>query len=73
MVAPNLEQQAVIEAAEAVVGMGRVNTYSDAGDGEDPCPAAREKEVDFESNDCDWRVRLPYVHPCYFRWAAKNC
>ena len=73
VVAPNPQQQAVIEAAEVVVGMGRVNTYSDAGDGEDPCLAAGETEVDIESNQCDFRIRLPYVHPCYFRWAAKNC
>lgn len=72
LTAPNPQQQAVVEAAEAVVGMGRVNTYSDAGDGEDPCPAAEEKQLGLASNECSYKIHLPHVHPCYFRWAARN-
>ncbi|KAK3245503.1 hypothetical protein CYMTET_44931 [Cymbomonas tetramitiformis] len=43
---PSAEQLRVLEAADFAVGMGRVNTWTDAGDGEDPCPAQEDPRLD---------------------------
>ena len=69
---PSPEQQAVLDATTTLVGMGRVNQWTDAGDGEDPCLAAEDEKLDSVSEDCDYKIHLPYLHPVYFNWSARN-
>ncbi len=45
-----------------------MNTFSDAGDGEVPCRAAKEREKAKPERDSgDYQWHLPYLHPVYFK------
>jgi len=63
------EQSDFHDAIDKMIGMGRVNQFSDAGDGEEPCKAAKDKTkaTICTSDDCPWETQLPYLHPIYFR------
>jgi hypothetical protein len=63
---PTASQLCVLEAAEVVVGMGRVNEWSDAGDGATACAARDDPRVDEMSSRCDYRLDIPSIQPFYF-------
>ncbi len=76
-VLPSEAQRAALEASASLVGMGRVNEFSDAGDGAVPCTAALDADVgrrqdDYVSRECHYTACIPYVQPFYFNWAAAS-
>lgn len=64
---PSPQQLAVLDACSTLVGMGRVNTFSDAGDGEPPCMASSYTQVNLIEEKCDMDSDLPYIQPMFFR------
>lgn len=69
---PSNTQQTVLNAARDLIRMGRVNTFSDAGDGAPPCeaqkdiPARPTRALDEgDMNNCT-------MHPYYFDFPAAN-
>ena len=41
---PRFYAAAIFSGMEALIGMGRVNEYADAGDGEEPCEARQDQK-----------------------------
>lgn len=68
---PSASQQALIDCVHSCIGMGRVNQFSDAGDGEELCEAAREKQAGLPARSqglgFSGFVVLPYLQPHFFR------
>ena len=68
---PTEAQLAALDASAALVGMGRVNEFSDAGDGAPPCATASDQDEgrrqhDYVSHSFHYTARIPYVQPMYF-------
>jgi hypothetical protein len=66
-VQPTAGQLHALEAAQAVVGMGRANEWGGAGDGAGACAARKDPRVEEISVHCDYRLSIPSViQPFYF-------
>jgi hypothetical protein len=52
--------------------MGRVNEWTDAGDGADQCAAKLDEELDTLTWEGGYNNNLPYLQPAYFDWDAPN-
>jgi len=66
-------QQTVLSTVQELVGMGRVNTWTDAGDEKDPCRARQDtalEEVEDYSNPHHYSSG--FVHPFYFDFPVRN-
>ena len=70
-VLPTKAQQSVFESLEELVGMGRVNTWTDAGDGQPSCRAAEDEPLD-KVNDESSSFLQCTNHPLYFDFLARN-
>jgi hypothetical protein len=66
------QQECVLGICAQLIGMGKVNEFTDAGDGEEPCEAALDKKDGMEKHRglggfVYSPMSLPYVQPIYFR------
>ena len=66
------EQSDILSVCDKELGMGRVNTWSDAGDGEPEC--ALRTDVNNAKDKISFRdstYALPYLQPTYLRWKRE--
>lgn len=74
---PSATQATLLSCVNKSIGMGRVNQFSDAGDGEEPCAAAKDKEKGKRPREKGLgsysHVPLPYLQPIYFRADWEGC
>jgi len=69
---PTEVQQCVLSATEDLVGMGRVNTWTDAGDGAASCLAAEDLKLETVMDDSFAMYTSGFTHPFYFDFPARN-
>ena len=70
---PTTVQDMVLKAAKNLVGMGKVNTWTDAGDGEPPCRAKQDTELEcIMDRPEDHFYISSFLHPLYFDFPARN-
>jgi len=68
---PTQTQQDVLTTARDLIGMGRVNTWTDAGDGQPPCRARQEQQVNVAQDDfCP--MYMSTLQPLYFDYAPRT-
>jgi hypothetical protein len=65
-------QEEILSSCDKILGMGRVNQWSDAGDDEEPCLLTKDRPGDAKtlSVRAGYEYSLPYVQPIFLRWPS---
>lgn len=60
-----------MNSAAGLVGMTRVNNWTDAGDDQPPCRAKDDEQADCVEDEFDSSIHCT-THPFYFDFPARN-